>query len=99
MKAKQVKAEDIEKLIPALLEKDIQLGYKFLKERKLEELFDLVESDIIKLKKRLKANPEEELLKARLNDLNDLHINLIIYMDNRIKDMDIAEYLEEEAIL
>jgi hypothetical protein len=94
-----VKAEDIEKLIPALLEKDIQLGYKFLKERKLEELFDLVESDIIKLRKRLKLNPEEKILKTKLNNLNDLHINLVIYMDNRIKDMDIDEYLEEEAIL
>jgi hypothetical protein len=99
MKTNQVKAEDIEKLIPALLEKDIQLGYKFLKERKLEELFDLVESDIIKLRKRLKLNPEEKILKTKLNNLNDLHINLVIYMDNRIKDMDIDEYLEEEAIL
>ena len=38
-------------LIKNLPNNDIELGYKFLKERDFESLLELVESDIIKIKK------------------------------------------------
>jgi hypothetical protein len=95
--SKKVTLESLERMIPSLLEKDIQLGYKFLKERKFEELLDLVESDIIKVRRRLKNDEDNEFLKKSFNDLNDLQLDLIIYTEDSINDMDIDEYLNMEA--
>ena len=93
--------EKIEALVPSLPEKDIPLGYKFLKNRDFESLTDLVDSAIFKTKKNLKSEaPREEYIKVNLNELNklksevDIYCALLVVLDSSYDVLD--EYEPED---
>ncbi len=70
----------IEKLIVALPKKDVELGYKFLKERDFESLQSLVDSASIKVRKsRNTDNPKEEYKDINLETLDTLKAEIDSY--------------------
>lgn len=71
---------NIEKLIVALPKKDVELGYKFLKERDFESLQSLVDSALIKVRKsRNTDNPKEEYKDINLETLETLKAEIDSY--------------------
>ena len=72
----------IKDLIPSLPAKDVTLGYKFLEKRDFESLQSLVSSSIIRTERALsKENPKEEYLKADLEGMEKLNMEVITYCD------------------
>ncbi len=90
--------ENINTLIAELPDKDISLGYKFLKERDFESLFDLVNSAIYKVKKSLNSgHPKEEYKDIKLEALNNLQIELdsyTLYLDFKYANYEDLEPIE-----
>ena len=76
----------IRRLLCFLPKKDYILGEKLLQQRKLEELKDLVDSALVKVKRNMKKeNPKEELI-TDLDALRQLkaevdNYNLLVYRD------------------
>lgn len=72
----------IKDLISSLPSKDAELGYKFLEKRDFESLQSLASSSIIRTKRALKKdNPKEEYLKADLEGMEKLNMEVISYCD------------------
>lgn len=77
--------KNIESLITALPEKDVPLGYKFLKERNFLSLRELIVSALYKVRKNLRSsNPKEEYLKVNPDNLEMLRSEVDMYMYNII---------------
>lgn len=91
----------IKELIPALPEKDVALGNKFLEERDFESLKLLVDSAIIRVKKNLsRESPKEEYLKVDMGDLTKLKIEVDSYYSllypTDIMEKDIYEEMDSD---
>lgn len=72
---------EMKALIGSLPEKDIPLGYKFLDKRNFDQLKELVDSALYKVKKSQRSeNPKEEYLKVNLEDLSRLKSEVDIYI-------------------
>ena len=67
----------IKELIPNLNDKDTTLAYRFLTARDFISLKDLVDSAIIKLKK---IHPRDKELKYKIGQLEDLKVNVDMYI-------------------
>lgn len=68
-------------LISSLPEKDISLGFNFLRERDFDSLKALVDSALYKVKKsRNDENPREEYLKVNLTELRKLKTEVDVYV-------------------
>lgn len=68
-------------LMVSLPERDIPLGYKFLDARDFEQLKELVDSALYKVKKNQKSeNPKEEYLKVNIEDLSILKSEIDSYI-------------------
>lgn len=68
-------------LMSSLPERDIPLGYKFLKKRDFDQLKELVDSALYKVKKSQRSeNPKEEYLKVNLEDLSRLKSEVDVYI-------------------
>lgn len=71
----------ITNLIKYLPSKDVELGYKFLKDRNFEDLQYLVTSALLKTNKNIKSdNPKEEYMSVDLHNLNLLKAELDVYV-------------------
>ena len=73
--------ERIQSLITVLPEKDIQLAEQFIKKREFESLYELVSSDIYKVRKKAKQNNIEEIDIPNLGDLDLLKSEIVNYID------------------
>lgn len=74
--------KNIESLIKELPSKDRMLANEFLKNRKFQDLKDLVDSAIIRINKNLNSNnPKEEYFKINLDKLHILKTNVDFYYD------------------
>lgn len=72
----------IKVLIPSLPEGDIKFAYKFLNNRDFESLQLLVDSSLIRVKNGLnKENPREEYLKADLEEMRKLKLEIDTYCE------------------
>jgi hypothetical protein len=72
----------IRDLVSSMPAKDAILGYKFLEKRDFESLQSLVASSIIRTERGLKKeNPKEEYLKADLEGMEKLNMEVITYCD------------------
>lgn len=72
----------IKALIPSLPEGDIKFAYKFLNNRDFESLQLLVDSSLIRVKNGLnKENPREEYLKADLEEMRKLKLEIDTYCE------------------
>lgn len=86
----------IKRLLHYLPKKDYILGEKLLQQRKLEELKDLVDSALIKVKRNMKKeNPKEDLI-TDLDSLRQLKAeidsyNLLVFRD--YEDYAMEDYL------
>lgn len=86
----------IEKLIEYLPSKDVNLGYKFLKNRNFENLLHLVSSAIIRTDKNLKSsNIKEEYKNVNMCKLNTLKAELDIYIT--LIDLPLIDNIYEES--
>lgn len=73
--------ERIESLMTSLPEKDVPLGFKFLKERNFDSLKELIDSAIYKINKNLNStSPREEYLKIDRENLSTLKSEVDTYM-------------------
>lgn len=69
-------------LIPSLPERDIELANKFLNNRDFESLQLLVNSAIVRVEKGLnKKDPKKEYLKADLEKMDELKVEVDLYCD------------------
>lgn len=74
--------KNIESLIKELPSKDRILADEFLKNRKFQDLKDLVDSAIIRINKNLNSNnPKEEYFKINLDKLHMLKTDVDFYYD------------------
>lgn len=74
--------KNIESLIKELPSKDRMLANEFLKNRKFQDLKDLVDSAIIRINKNLNSNnPKEEYFKINLDKLHMLKTDVDFYYD------------------
>lgn len=86
----------IKRLLCCLPKKDYILGEKLLQQRRLEELKDLVDSALIKVKRNMKKeNPKEDLI-TDLDSLRQLKAevdsyNLLVFRD--YEDYAMEDYL------
>ena len=72
----------IKALIPSLPEGDIKFAYKFLNNRDFESFQLLVNSSLIRVKNGLnKENPREEYLKADLEGMRKLKLEIDTYCE------------------
>ena len=72
----------IKALIPSLPEGDARLAHKFLNSRDFESLQLLVDSSLVRVKKGLsKENPKEEYLKADLEEMRKLKLEIDTYCE------------------
>ena len=72
----------IKALIPSLPEGDAKLAHKFLNSRDFESLQLLVDSSLVRVKKGLsKENPKEEYLKADLEEMRKLKLEIDTYCE------------------
>lgn len=67
----------IKELIPNLNEKDSKFAYIFLEQRDFISLKDIVDSSIYKLKK---IHPRDSDLKFKIGQLEDLKVNVDMYI-------------------
>lgn len=90
--------ERIKSLIPTLPEKDISLGYKFLECRDFEQLKELVDSAIYKVRRNQKSeNPKEKYANISIEDLSKLKSEVDIYISYiDISSNDICDDVEYE---
>lgn len=92
----------IKALMSSLPDKDIPLGYKFLEARDFEQLKELIDSALFKVKRNQRIeNPKEEYMKISLEDLSMLksEVDTYIVQLNIISDNSYCEFnceLEEE---
>lgn len=89
----------IKTLIESLPQKDIPWGYKFIEERDFEQLKDLVDSAIFKVKKDQKSDtPKEEYKNVNLDSLRDLktEVDAYIMLLDPLSEEDYSEYNNEE---
>lgn len=74
--------KNIESLIKELPSKDRMLANEFLKNRKFQDLKDLVDSAIIRINKNINSNnPKEEYFKIDLDKLHMLKTDVDFYYD------------------
>lgn len=74
--------KNIESLIKELPSKDRMLANEFLKNRKFQDLKDLVDSAIIRINKNINSNnPKEEYFKINLDKLHMLKTDVDFYYD------------------
>lgn len=79
----------IKSLIPSLPSKDVELGYRFLEERNIEALKDLVYSALYKVKRNLRSgNPKEEYIKINMDSLEQLSCEVLEYYSQFENDDD-----------
>lgn len=83
------------KLVESLPLKDRDLAYKFIRERRFQDLHDLVKSDIIKFEK---LSEEDKLEKTDINndDMNRLLAEVISYLNIIGWDEEIINDYDEE---
>ena len=93
----------IKALIPSLPEGDVKLAHKFLNSRDFESLQLLVDSSLVRVKKGLsKENPKEEYLKADLEEMRKLKLEIDTYCEafellkqEEYEDFDSEEFNED----
>ena len=73
--------ERIQSLINVLPEKDRKLAEKFIDKRQFESLYELVNSDIYKARKKAKASNIEEMSVSDIADMSILKAEIINYID------------------
>lgn len=81
--------EKIQNLLKSLPDKDIKLAESLLKQRKLEDLWELVCSDIYKVK----AN-EEKYQDVDISDMDILKLELVSYLDQLGIDVTSSEFID-----
>lgn len=65
----------------SLPERDIPLGHKFLEKRDFDQLKELVDSALYKVKRSIGSeNPKEEYLRVDLEKLNELKAEVDMYV-------------------
>lgn len=65
----------------SLPERDIPLGHKFLEKRDFDQLKELVDSALYKVKRSIGSeNPKEEYLRVDLERLNELKAEVDMYV-------------------
>lgn len=94
--------EIMNKLIESLPKNDIELGKEFIRNRKFEDLLELVDSAIYKVKKNLKSDNPKEEYNIDLDDLITLQTEVNLYLSqldivpyDNFKDFEIEEIEEE----
>lgn len=88
--------EIMNKLVNSLPKNDVELGKEFIKNRKFEDLLELVNSDIYLVKKNLKSgNPKEEY-NIDLDDLITLQSEVSYYLSQLDIPCDNFKDFEEE---
>lgn len=97
--------ERMKSLMCNLPKKDTSLGYKFLENRDFDQLKELVDSAIYKIKKNLRSdNPKEEYLNINMTELSKLksevdtytvQLNISYNEEENIKDEDNYEIEED----
>lgn len=80
MSEKRSSIETIESFLNCLSDKDRELGLKFLKERKLEELKDLVDSALVIAKRRMLQCKRE----GKACTITDRHIENINILKSEV---------------
>lgn len=73
--------ERIQSLINVLPEKDRKLAEKFIDKRQFESLYELVNSDIYKARKKARASNIEEMSVSDIADMSILKAEIINYID------------------
>lgn len=68
-------------MINVLPEKDRKLAEKFIDKRQFESLYELVNSDIYKARKKAKASNIEEMSVSDIADMSILKAEIINYID------------------
>lgn len=89
----------IKALIPSLPEGDVKLAHKFLNSRDFESLQLLVDSSLVRVKKGLsKENPKEEYLKADLEEMRKLKLEIDTYCEafELLKQEEYEDFNSEE---
>lgn len=89
----------IKALIPSLPEGDVKLAHKFLNSRDFESLQLLVDSSLVRVKKGLsKENPKEEYLKADLEEMRKLKLEIDTYCEafELLKQEEYEDFSSEE---
>ena len=72
----------IEALVSSLPEGDARLAHEFLNSRNFESLQLLVDSSLVRVKKgRSKESPKEEYLKANLEEMRKLKLEIDTYCE------------------
>lgn len=93
--------EIMNKLVNSLPKNDIELGKEFIKNRKFEDLLELVNSDIYLVRKNLKSDNPKEEYNVDLDDLITLQSEVNYYLSqlnipcDNFKDFE-TEEIEEE---
>ena len=87
----------IKALIPSLPEGDARLAHKFLNSRDFESLQLLVDSSLVRVKKGLsKESPKEEYLKADLEGMEKLKLEIDTYCEALEMPMQEEDFSSEE---
>ena len=87
----------IKALISSLPEGDAKLAHKFLNSRDFESLQLLVDSSLVRVKKGLsKENPKEEYLKADLEGMEKLKLEIDTYCEALGLSMQEEDFSSEE---
>lgn len=81
--------EKIQNLLKSLPDKDIKLAESLLKQRKLEDLWELVCSDIYKVKTN-----EEKYQDVDISDMDILKLELVSYLDQLGIDVTSSEFID-----
>lgn len=87
----------IKSLASSLPEGDAKLAYKFLNSRNFESLQLLVDSSLVRVRKGLsKENPKEEYLKADLEGMEKLKLEIDTYCEALRLPMQEEDFSSEE---